>query len=241
MEHQSMSDQSPPNLPFDSDDAHEQELWKTLRAFRAADPPASLRSGFYRKLDAAKRPGIVAKLRELLGLSGNHGWLTANACILLGLGVGQLVGPDPGDSPDRLALLEHNVAVLNRTLILDRLDNDSAGKRLRGVLDAAYLVGEDAEITRALLQRATGDRVTSIRTAAIDALGPQVSAPSVAATIMDSILRADSPLVQLALIDLVLRHGNQDQINQLLALAEDGNLYPDLSRHVLTTLERDTV
>jgi hypothetical protein len=58
---------------------------------------------------------------------------------------------------------------------------------------------------------------------------------------MDSILRADSPLVQLALIDLVLRHGNQDQINQLLALAEDGNLYPDLSRHVLTTLKRDTV
>jgi hypothetical protein len=240
MEHPSMSDQSPPNLRFDSDDEHEQKLWTELALLDTGEAPPSLRAGFYRKLDHASRPGALASLRELLGLRYNHGWLTVAACLLLGLGVGQFAGPGDSGNADRMATLEQNVAMLNRTLILDRLENDSAGKRLRGVLDAAYLVGEDAEITRALLQRATGDRVTSIRTAAIDALGPQISAPSVSGTIMDSILQAKSPLVQLALIDLVLRHGDQAQINQLLILAEDGKLFPDLSRHVLTTLKRDT-
>jgi hypothetical protein len=56
---------------------------------------------------------------------------------------------------------------------------------------------------------------------------------------MESIVEADSPLVQLALIDMVLRNGNQQQIEQLLQLAQAGVLYPDLSRHVLTSLKRD--
>ena len=130
--------------------------------------------------------------------------------------------------------------MLNRTLILDRLENDSAGKRLQGVLDAAYLAGDDAEIASALLQRATEERVHSVRAAAIDALGRQIGAPSVGKRIMDSIVEADSPLVQLAMIDLVLRNGTQQQLEELLRLARDGLLYPDLSRHVLTSLKRDT-
>ncbi len=64
-------------------------------------------------------------------------------------------------------------------------------------------------------------------------------APSIGKKIMDSIVEADSPLVQLALIDMVLRNGDQQQLDQLLALAEAGKLYPDLSRHVLTSLKRD--
>ena len=129
--------------------------------------------------------------------------------------------------------------MLNRTLILDRLENDSAGKRLQGVLDAAYFAGEDSEITDALLQRATEERVHSVRAAAIDVLGRQLGAPSVGKRIMDSIVDAESPIVQLALIDVVLRNGDQQQLQELLKLAQDGVLYPDLAQHVLTSLKRD--
>jgi hypothetical protein len=38
----------------------------------------------------------------------------------------------------------------------------------------------------------------------------------------------------------VLRYGNDEQVDELLALAEQGRLHPDLERHVLTTLKRDT-
>jgi len=235
-----MSDKKLPNLPLDSDDDAEKKLWDALGKFDAEEPSANLRRGFYRELEDANRPTAMTKLRDLLGISSNTGWLTAAACLLVGLGAGQLLEDTSGDDTGRLAALEQNVSVLNRTLILDRLDNDSAGKRLRGVIDAAYFAADDAEITRALLQRATEDRVHSVRAAAIDALGPQIGTPSIGSTIMESIQQAGSPLVQLALIDLVLRNGNAQQINQLLKLAEDGKLYPDLSRHVLTSLKRDT-
>ena len=234
-----MSDKKTSDLPLGSEDTAENELWNALGSIEPAEPPATLRQGFYQELERASRPTSMAKLRDLLGFSGNAGWLTATACVLLGIGAGQLLDESGSTGTDRLAVLEQNVSMLNRTLILDRLENDSAGKRLRGVMDAAFVAGDDAEIARALLQRATEDRVHSVRAAAIDALGPQIGTPSIGKTIMASIVQTDSPLVQLALIDLVLRNGSQQQVEQLLKLAEDGLLFPDLSRHVLTSLKRD--
>ncbi len=135
--------------------------------------------------------------------------------------------------------LEQNVALLNRDLILDRLENDTASKRLRGVIDAANVAGGDAEITQALLLRATEDRVRSVRTAAISALGPQISAPSVSKQFMELLQQTESPLVQLALVDIVLRNGSKEQIAQLLEFAENGVLNPDIAQHVFTSLKRE--
>jgi hypothetical protein len=229
------------DLKLESDDAAENKLWDALAAIETDAPSSDLRQGFYQKLEQASRPTLLSKLRDLLGFSGNTGWVTATACLIAGIGAGQMLGSTDADAGDnRLAALEQSVSMLNRTLILDRLENDSAGKRLQGVLDAAYLAGEDAEITSALLQRATEERVPSVRAAAIDALGRQLGAPSIGKKIMDSIVQAESPLVQLALIDMVLRNGDPQQIEQLLKLAQDDLLYPDLSRHVLTSLKRDS-
>ncbi len=234
-----MSDKKLSDLPLGSEHAADNELWNALGQIEMDEPSANLRREFYQKLDQTSQPTPMTKLRDLLGFSGNFGWLTAAVCLLVGIGVGQMLGESGGDDTLRLAALEQNVSMLNRTLILDRLENDSASKRLRGVIDAAYFAGDDAEIAGALLRRATEDRVHSVRAAAIDALGPQIGIPSIGRKIMDSIVEADSPLVQLALIDLVLRNGNQKQIDQLLKLAEDELLFPDLSRHVLTSLKRD--
>ena len=235
-----MSDTRKSELPFSSEDAAENRLWDELSAIETEEPSTSLRKNFYAKLEHASQPTLATKLREFLGFSGNGGWITATACLLVGVMAGQMLGVDgTGTSSERLAALEKNVTMLNRTLILDRLENDSAGKRLQGVLDAAYFVDDDAEIANALLQRATQEKVHSVRAAAIDVVGRQLGAPTIGKRIMDSIAEAESPIVQLALIDMVLRNGDQQQLDELLKLAEDGVLYPDLSRHVLTSLKRD--
>lgn len=235
-----MSDKRKSHLPFSSDEPAENTLWDSLETMEVEEPSQDLRKNFYAKLEQATRPTLSSKIRDFLGFSGNAGWITATACLLVGLGTGQIISADSADSStERLAALEQNVSMLNRTLILDRLDNDSAGKRLQGVMDAAYFAGEDARIADALLQRATRERVHSVRAAAIDVLGRQLGAPSVGKRIMDSIAGAESPIVQLALIDVVLRNGDQQQLQELLKLAQDGLLYPDLTQHVLTSLKRD--
>ena len=131
--------------------------------------------------------------------------------------------------------------MLNRELILDRLEDATAGKRLRGVIDAAYVVQDDAEIARALLMRATEDRVASVRTAAIDALGPSLNSAEVGDELMKLLETAESPLVQLALVDLVLRNGSNAQLQQLMQLANTGRLHPDLIKHVKNSFGSESV
>jgi hypothetical protein len=232
-----MTDKSATELPFDGDTPEEMQLWEALGDFPGEEPSPRLRQDFYRKLDKASRPSMAAHLRGLLGLSGNMGWLTATACILVGLAVGFLVGSPASQDDQRLAALEANVSMLNRSLILDRLENETASKRLRGVMDAAALVGSDEEITTALLLRATNDRVRSVRTAAISALGPQVATPAIGSQLMDLLQGTESPLVQLALADLVLRHGSTQQVSALQKLAVGGYLHPDIASHIASSLE----
>ena len=58
---------------------------------------------------------------------------------------------------------------------------------------------------------------------------------------MDLLQQAESPLVQMALVDLVLRNGSVQQLIQLQKLADDGLLNPDLAKHVSTSLNGDLV
>ena len=235
-----MSDKKHSEFPFDGENDSEVALWDTLGEFPGAEPSPGLRQNFYRELEKASRPRFSERMRDLLGFSSNAGWLTVAASVLVGLGAGQLID-QPVDEGLRLAVLEENVSMLNRSLILDRLENDTASKRLRGVMDAAFIAGGDTEVANALLLRATDDPVPSIRSAAIGALGTQLGTPAVGKRLMDLLQQAESPLVQLALVDLVLRNGSKRQINQLEQLADDGLLHPDIANHVATSLKRDLV
>jgi HEAT repeat protein len=162
-------------------------------------------------------------------------------CVLLGVMIGLLLRNSSPPAGAELAQLQQQVALLSRNLVLDRLENDSASKRLLGVIEASDLAARDPEVMRALLERAVDDRVHSVRTAAIDALGPRLNTPSVGNELMASLEKAESPLVQLALADMVLRYGSPNQLEQLLRLSEGGKLHPDVAKHVKSSVSRNPV
>jgi hypothetical protein len=234
-----MSDKRKSGVPFESDDAAEQRLWSDLENLPQEAPSQRLRHRFYDELEHADRR--LHRRRRWFG------WLTAPAlaaavgCLFVGLVAGLLLGDSPAANHSELAQLQQQVAILNRNLVLDRLENDSASKRLLGVIEASDLAEHDPEVRRALLKRAVDDRVHSVRSAAIDAIGPRVGSPAVGDELMASLEKAESPLVQLALADLVLRYGNPQQMEQLLQLSERGLLHPDVAKHVKSSVSRDRV
>jgi hypothetical protein len=234
-----MSDKRKSGVPFESDDAAEQQLWSDLENLPQEAPSQRLRHRFYAELEHADRR--EHRRRRWFG------WLTAPALaaavggLFIGVIVGLLLRNSPAANHGELAQLQQQVAILNRNLVLDRLENDSASKRLLGVIEASDLAEHDPEVRRALLERAVDDRVHSVRSAAIDAIGPRVGSPAVGDELMASLAKAESPLVQLALADLVLRYGNPMQMEQLLQLSEHGLLHPDVAKHVKSSVSRDRV
>jgi hypothetical protein len=235
-----MSDKRKSGVPFESEDAGEQQLWSELENLpQDAAPSQRLRRSFYEELEHADRR--MHQRRRWLSLITAPGLAAALGCVIIGVMLGLLLRSSPAPEHTELAQLQQQVAILNRNLVLDRLDNDSASKRLLGVMEASDLAGRDPEVMRALLERAVDDRVHSVRTAAIDAIGPRVGTPAVGDELMASLEKAESPLVQLALADLVLRYGNPQQLEQLLKLSEHGRLHPDVAQHVKSSVSRNRV
>lgn len=232
-----------PDLPASSDN-QEQTLWQMLGEVEFAQPSERLRSGFYAQLERARRPGFLQRAARFLGMSSQAGWVTAAACLLLGAGMAQLlpgaVSRTGSASDARLATLEQNVMRLNRELILDRLAHQQPGKRMRGVMDAAALADSDPEIADALLSLAAHDRVDSVRSAAVESLGQTVTSATIGAPLMELLENTRSPLVQLALVDLVLRNGSREQLDALLELAEQERLLPELQQHIFNAFNRES-
>ena len=187
-------------------------------------------------LEAASNDTWLDRLRSWLGFESNKGWLTATACLVAGFGLAGAFDQPRSNGDERLEALEANVEMLNRELIIDRLEDANANMRLKGVFDARAVAADDAEVARALLTRALDDRVPSVRSAAIDALGPSLRSDDVGNELMLLLENADSPIVQLALVDLVLRNGTREQLDRLAELAADGRLHADLTQHVMNYL-----
>ena len=234
-----MSDKRKSGVPFESEDAAEQQLWSQLENLPQEAPSQNLRRRFYDELEHADRR--MHRRRRWLGWITAPGFAAAMGCLFVGVMVGLLLRSQPAANNGELAQLQQQVAILNRNLVLDRLENDSASKRLLGVMEASALAEHDPEVRRALLERAVDDRVHSVRSAAIDAIGPRVGSPAVGDELMASLEKAESPLVQLALADLVLRYGNPMQMEQLLQLSERGRLHPDVAQHVKASVSRNRV
>ena len=231
-----MSDRNQSNLPFETDDSAEERLWAELGDLPAGEPSANLRRNFYNALHNASTETLVAKFGRWLGFGNNVGWVTAATCAVLGFALAGVLDVAGQPRQDRLTALENNVALLNRELVINRLENASANQRLKGVFEARPFVADDSEVARALLLRAVGDQVPSVRSAAIDALGPSLSSSDVGDELMRLLVSAESPIVQLALVDLVLRNGSREQLDRLLELASTGRLHADLIPHVLSYL-----
>jgi len=234
-----MSDDQKHGLDFDSDNPDEQQLWHQLRQLPATEPSPQLRQRFYSKLEQASRPSLGERLRTLLGLNGIGGFATATACLVIGLAIGIASNKNVPSQSSDFAALQHQVASLERNLILDRLDSDSPNKRLQGVIEAARYVEKDPELARALLSRATQDKVLTVRSAAIDALGPELQSPAVGNELIGLLDGSQSPLVQFALVDLILRYGNRMQIEYLLQLSDTGVLDKSLTDYVKSAVKRN--
>lgn len=236
-----MSEKKDPKVNFDSDDPVEQKLWADLGDLPRGLPSNNMRRSFYRDLEQATTSRWTDRLQEWLGFSSSRGWITTVASVLIVLGVGSFQGNTADSEQVRLIALEDNIAMLNRELILDRLQDSMAGQRLRGVVDAEFYVQDDQEIARALLTRATQDRVQSVRAAAISALGPSMTSAAISAELMILLENEESPLVQLALIDLVLRNGSSTQLLHLTNLSDSDKLHPDLVRYIQNSVGRESI
>lgn len=182
------------------------ETWEMLGLLEQEQPSAQLWPRFYQSLEAY-RQGLAsaapAPAKRRFFDWGWHGWAWSAALLVLGLGAGQWLGQrDRGQAT--VARLQDEVDHMRQLVTLSLLQQQSASERLRGV-DYAFRVDQsDTQVLSALLYAVNHDPSVNVRLAAVDALRKFAGSPAVRGTLDQSLVKQDSPLVQLALIDLIV-------------------------------------
>lgn len=205
-------------------------LWRDLALLPPEEPSDSLRPRFYAVLDAyrqgaesAPQSSLWDKIRKLW--PSQPVWQVAIAAGLLVVGLTAGYGFRSDAPPPELTELRQEVSQMRQMLTLSLLQQPSASERLRGVSWANQVPASDTQVLQALVMAMRTDPSVNVRLAAVDALRTFASnpgvGPAVRMDIVDALPIQDAPIVQVALIDLLVDIKDREAAAPLRLLASD--------------------
>lgn len=110
----------------------------------------------------------------------------------------------------------------NKRVMMALLDNEfSPSKRMEGVSVAYEMKRPDDEIVQALVNTLNNDPNTNVRLAALDALGKFNTEEDVRKALIESLSTQKDPIVQIALIQLMVNMKEKSVVKQLERITKD--------------------
>ncbi len=140
---------------------------------------------------------------------------------------------DRNHQEERIDRLTAEIYELQEMVMVSLLDNHSAVERLRAVNISMDIPPEDRRVAGALLKTLNNDPNINVRLAAADALVRHASDPEVRIGLVESISRQKSPIVQVALADVMLELQEPRAVEEFEKLLADN----EMNIHVRDKLE----
>jgi HEAT repeats len=221
-----------------ADCADQVAIWKKLALLPEEKPSPASRARFEAMLDAYRsgRDAQSAPSREaperrgfwdaLIWLGRPAGVLAWSVVLLaLGIYIGTRVRTHESH-PQELAAMHSELASMRQLVALSMLQQQSASARLQGVTWTRREEQLDPQVFSALLHTLRYDPSVDVRLAALDALSRHGGQPQVHRSVADALQEQQSPLVQVALIDLLLEWKDPEAAQRLHKLEQSPNLNP---------------
>lgn len=184
-------------------------------------PSPSLDEAFYRMLaDEGKRQQIVARPGGTRILRHAPRIAAAIVLVLTGVAVGHYVS-GPSGSDQQTAQLSKEIAELKEMMMLSLLEKDAATERLRAVSLTRDMNEVSTKVTHALIQTLNHDENVNVRLAALEALIPYAGDEKIREELVRSIGRQESPLVQVALAELMAALQEKSSVDALRKIMQD--------------------
>ena len=131
-----------------------------------------------------------------------------------------------------VAALREEVHALGGMLTVSLLHQESASERLKGVSFSEKLAASDPAITRALIATMKSDRSVNVRLAALDALSHDLADPGVRHEVIQALPVQTSPLMQIAMVDLLAQLNDQEARAVLKEMGERPGLAPEVRKRI---------
>lgn len=194
------------------------EVMQVMRNVPVLEPSGKLKVAFERALQSE----IAAQTKTKTVFFSPVVYRIAAGFVLLmaGLGIGYWINKDQVQERE-LAELKEQVET-NRRLMMAMLDNQqSASQRMVGVSVANELEQADDEIVKVLVKTMNEDVNSNVRLAALEALGKFSNEAQVRESLIQSLSIQKDPVVQIALIQLLVTMKEKGVVKQLEQMTKD--------------------
>ncbi len=226
----------------------EAALWKKLALLPEEQPSPALQSRFKAMLESyqegrwEKNNLAVEKSKVptpmLWGL-GNWRQIPAAgivwACLFLVCGyfIGKHSDRGAGtESQQQIEAMRQELSATRQMVALSMLQQQSASQRLEGVSWSTRLPEPDSKVMGALMHTLQFDNSVDVRLAALDALSRYAGRPEIRSELVGALQTKQSPLVQVALIDLLVDLHDKGAVPQFKKFQQDPKLDPTVKKRV---------
>jgi HEAT repeats len=188
-------------------------------------PSMKLDDQFYAALSKEKK--LLAKPFGSFSWEMLLNWLPSTslsvAILIVGLIGGYLINYfQPNKDVKELSA---QITDLKEMMMFTLLEKESVTDRLKAVSLTSNLPEVSQRVTDALINVLNNDPNVNVRLATLDALAEYANTPEVRVQLVNSISNQDSPLVQIALADLMVALNEKSSVGQLKKVME-GNATP---------------
>jgi len=222
-------------------------VWRAMDSLNSAKedaPDAAAKERFLQVLEAYRAgmgaaAGVAAPAARRPWFGARVVWQAALAASLLVAGVfaGRYAAQPKAASPE-VAALQGQVESLRQLVALSMMQQQSPSARLRGVSFTEQMGQPDDQVEQALLSAMNHDSNVNVRLSAVDALQKYAGNPEVARAMADSIPLQDSPLVQIAIIDMLVQMNARGTAPWMVKLARDTQVDSVVQQRATWALQR---
>lgn len=194
------------------------EVMQVMRNVPVLEPSGKLKVAFERALQSEN--AAQTKTKTVFFSPVVYRIAAGFVLLMAGLGIGYWINKDQVQERE-LAELKEQVET-NRRLMMAMLDNQqSASQRMVGVSVAYALEQADDEIVKVLVKTMNEDANSNVRLAALEALGKFSHEAQVRESLVQSLSIQKDPVVQIALIQLLVTMKEKGVVKQLEQMTKD--------------------
>ena len=217
------------------------ETWQAMDTIKVPEPSQQMDNAFFsvleKELEAKEntKVSLGSLLKEL------YQWLMkpqlAYGLLFLVL-IGVYFFKNEDNIPGQETIVSKEEPNAQEELVLTLLDQPSANKRLQGVYEVKKMDKTTAAITNALFTTLNNDSNVNVRLAAVESLAKYVENPEVRMGLITSITNQESPIVQIALADLMVTLQEKESVKSIEELLEQPNLDSTVSKKLKESINQ---
>ena len=163
----------------------------------------------------------------------------ASVMLVIGVGVGYIMRPAVVSTTNstEMAELGRQMSEMKEMMMLTLLEKESASERLKAVSLTQDMDKASEKVTGALIQTLNNDENVNVRLAALDALRPYLANSGVREELIRSIAQQDSPLVQVALADMMAAAQVKSSVKELEKILKNEKTPTDVKNRIQKSID----